>query len=166
MATAFLGNASAQLVPTASSKATFSISNFGVNTVEGSFSGMRGTVKFTKDIPAKGTIDICLPTASVDTDNEKRDDHLRSADYFDAEHYPEICFKSSGIVQTSNGFLAKGNLQMHGVIQNVAIPFTYSGQTITGTLVLKRLDYKIGEDTNTFMMGNEVEVTIVCVLEE
>lgn len=154
----------AQQIDTKASKITFEITNMKVNTVEGTFTGMKGTVKFNSSDLSNSNFDVCIDAASVDTKNKKRDDHLRTEDFFDVEKHPTICFKSSEIIKTKEGYLTKGKLTMHGVTKTVDIPFTYANETLTGKLNLNRFDYKVGEDTNTFMVDDEVELTIICKL--
>ena len=83
-------------------------------TVNGSFTGMKGEI---------------------------RDDHLRNADFFHVEEYPVISFESSAVVLTSNGYLTRGILSMHGISKEVEIPFTYEAGLFSGSLdVTARLE--------------------------
>ena len=152
-----------QTINTNTSKITFRISNLNLNTVKGTFQGFSGTVNFNPDDLANSKFDVCVDAASVNTENEKRDKHLRTEDFFEVETYPNICFKSTGITKTKEGFNTTGTLQMHGVEKEVEIPFSYSNNTLTGTLKLKRLDYGIGPSSG-FMVGKTVNLEIVCVL--
>jgi len=154
----------AQNVQTEASSVNFEISNMVVNTIEGSFSGMTGTVAFNPRRLRKASINVCVDANTVDTDNAKRDGHLRTADFFDTETYPTICFVSTDISKVNGEYLAKGTLSMHGVTRNVDVPLTYEDGTLTAKLTMNRLDYKIGVETGTAMVGNEVELTIVCVI--
>lgn len=85
------------------------------NTVEGTFGGMKGTFNFSPNDLENSNFDICIDAKTVNTGNNKRDDHLRTADFFNVEVYPEICFQASNFVKTSDGYIAKGTLKMHGV---------------------------------------------------
>ncbi|MET0299408.1 MAG: YceI family protein, partial [Flavitalea sp.] len=79
-----------QLTPVAGeSKITFKIKNLGFNT-NGSFSGITGKISFDEAKPAGAIFDVTVPAKTIDTDNNKRDNHLRSDDYFDVKNYPEI----------------------------------------------------------------------------
>lgn len=154
----------AQSIVTEKSMVNFEIGNMKFKTVEGTFSGMKGEVNFNSADISGSNFEVCIDAASVNTGNKKRDDHLRNEDFFHVDKYPTICFESTSITKNGTGFVAKGNLSMHGVTKQVEIPFTYNNNTFTGTLELKRLDYKVGESTGTFMVSNPVEMTITCVV--
>jgi len=79
--------------------------------------------------------------------------------------HPEICFRSSAVQKTPDGYLAKGELTMHGVTKAVELPFTHTDGTLTGTFTVSRLAYGVGVDTGTFTVGEEVTVTITCALK-
>lgn len=96
--------------------------------VPGHFDRFHGQVQFDpKDLPGS-SIKLVIEAASLTTGVEKRDDHLRSAEFFDAENYPEIVFESKEI-RSINGteYEAEGSLTMHGVTKNVIVPFTFLG---------------------------------------
>ncbi len=155
---------SAQNVVTEQSVVSFEISNFGVKTVKGTFTGMTGTVVFNTNEPESASINVCIDPATVNTDNAKRDAHLKNEDFFEVETYPTICYKSSSIAKTKTGYLAKGRFTMHGVTKEVEIPLTYANNTLTGEIEVDRLDFGVGPK-NTATVGNSVTLTIVCVLE-
>lgn len=160
------GLAAGQTINTEKSVVNFKIGNMGVRTVKGSFKGLTGELTFQPDkLPSSG-FNVCIKTATVDTDNKKRDDHLRTADFFDAEKYPSICFKSTEVKKSDKGYTATGKLSMHGITKEIQIPFSYKDDKLTGTLTLNRLDYKVGESTGKFMVGNEVEIIIECYIKK
>ncbi len=154
----------AQTIDARTSIVNFEISNMGLKTVEGTFSGMQGSIQFDADNLSASSFKVCINPATVDTENEKRDAHLKNEDFFDVEKYPEICFESTSIVKTNKGYMAIGKLTMHGVTRDVQIPFTYNNKTFTGKLTVNRFDYKIGEGTNTFMVGEDAKLEIICKL--
>lgn len=73
--------------------------------------------------PDSAKVTLVLDAASVDTGNPKRDDHLRTADFFDVEKFPRITFTSSKVVKTGTTVTVTGTLELHGVKQEVTIPF-------------------------------------------
>lgn len=154
----------AQEINAEKSEVSFEISNMAVRTVEGKFTGMSGTINFDPNNLEESSFSVCIDASTVNTDNEERDEHLKNEDFFDVTKYPNICFESTSIEKTEDGFLAKGKMNLHGVTLEVEIPFTYADNTFTGNLSLNRLDYKVGEETTTFMVGNEAILTIVCVV--
>jgi len=165
-ATLFLGLFSfgQQSIDQAQSKVKFEVSNMAFNTVEGTFGAMKGTVSFLPNQLGNAHINACIETATINTENAKRDEHLLTPDFFDANRYPEICFTSESIQKGSSGYIAIGNLSMHGVTRKVEIPFTYQNNTITGQLTIQRSDYQVGSD-GSFMVGQEVNIEIIAVLK-
>jgi len=153
----------AQSIDTQKSKANFIATNMKWIKVEGNFTGMKGDIKFDEADLANSSFNVCVDAASVNTDNNARDKHLRNEDFFHVEKYPEICFASTSISKTGKGFVTEGTLTMHGVSKNVSIPFTYSNGQFTGNIKVSRYDYKVGEGTGTFMVGEDVKIEIIAV---
>jgi polyisoprenoid-binding protein YceI len=110
------------------SNVTFQVKHLGIATVRGEFTEFEGTLELGDDLAsskAYGTV----KTASVDTNEAGRDEHLRSADFFDAETHPELTFESTEIVSKGDDELEiTGNLTIHGVTNEV----TFDAE-ITGT---------------------------------
>lgn len=160
----------AQIIDKTMSKVTFEIANMKVNTVEGSFGGMKGDVNFDDNNLEDASFDVTIDVASINTGIDKRDNHLRSADFFDAKKYPEIRFKSEKINKTKSGYETIGLLTIKDVTKRVKIPFTVgeaAGMTmLKGTLELKRKKYNVGEDVSTFTVGEDVDLVIYCVIKK
>ncbi len=152
----------AQTINTNKSEVNFKITGGGIFNVKGNFTGMQGDFNFNKSDLIAANFDICVDAKSVDTENEKRDTHLRSADFFAVETYPTICYKSDAVAKTKTGYSTTGALTIHGVTKTVTIPFTFKNNTFQGELEINRLDYKIGEDYGTFRVGETATVTIIC----
>ena len=153
----------AQTIDTQQSAANFTVKNMRWIEVEGNFTGMTGDINFNEADLASSSFNVCVDAASVNTDNNARDKHLRNEDFFDVEKYPEICFVSTSISQKGSGFVTKGQLTMHGVTKEVSIPFTYSNGTFKGNLKISRYDYKVGESTGTFMVSEDINLEIIAV---
>lgn len=161
-----LGTAWAQTIEATKSYVSFSISKLVVNTVEGQFTGMKGKVKFNESTPLKSSFDVCVDASTVKTDSEKRDNHLKTDDFFNVAKYPNICFKSKKVVKTDAGYSVEGSLTMIGVTKNVSIPFTYANKTLTGDFVVKRGDFNLAPSKGSLQIGEEVTLKIVCVLQD
>jgi len=153
----------AQTIDTQKSAANFTVKNMKWITVEGNFTGMTGDIKFDEADLANSSFNVCVDAATVNTDNDARDKHLRNEDFFDVEKYSNICFASTSISQKGSGFVTKGQLTMHGVTKEVSIPFTYSNGTFKGNLKISRYDYKVGESTGTFMVSENINLEIIAV---
>lgn len=153
----------------AHSKVGFGITHLMISQVEGLFSDFEVTAMATETFDdAKFSVDI--KTASIDTDNERRDNHLRSPDFFDAENYPAITFESNSFEKTGdNTFKVTGNLTIHGTTKEVTLDGKVNGiitdqrsnklkagLKLTGTI--DRLEFGVGEESAS--IGNEVEMTI------
>ncbi|KXX67678.1 YceI family protein [Flammeovirga sp. SJP92] len=147
------------------SEVKFSIDNFKIKTVTGSFKGLTGEISFDEQKLGNASMNVCIPATSINTENKKRDEHLRTEDFFDVETYPLICFESKKIEKKEEGYIVTGNLTLHGITKEITIPFNYDHQVFKGETSINRIDYKVGGNS-TFTVGNEVRLSITCKLEE
>jgi polyisoprenoid-binding protein YceI len=116
-------------------------------------------------VKVRATIDV----ASINTQNVKRDNHLRSADFFDAEKHPKITFASTSVKGKGSQLNVRGNLSMHGKTKSVTIPFKVAKgkngagvdtTTYKGKLTIDRNDFGIGTDSVAAKISLEDEVDI------
>lgn len=156
------------------SKVGFSVSHMVVSDVDGRFNDFAGTIMVDEQDPAKSSVEVTVKIVSIDTGNEKRDEHLRSADFLDAAKHPAITFKSTKVEKRGNGFAATGLLTIRGVTKTVTIPFTAAGPVqdmqgktrrgFKGHLPLNRQDYGVSWskrlDSGGLVVGDEVAVTL------
>ena len=156
---------SAQTIDAEKSVVNFKATALMVNTVERSFTGMKGVVQFDENDLSGSSFDVCINPSSVNTENEKRDDHLKNEDFFEVSKYLEICFVSTSMEKTKSGFKTIGNLTMHGITKSIEIPFTFENNTLKGAIEIKRLAFNIGEDYGNFTASKQAEVEIICVLK-
>lgn len=162
------------------SQAVFTIEHV-VGKVAGFFNAFDGTIDFDQAAPEKGTIDVSIGVASVNTGIDKRDAHLRTADFFDAEQYPNMHFVSSDIKATGDGgYEARGTLTIKDVRKQIVLPFTVLGTEkhpmpelknknvvgIEGHYAINRLDYHVGDGKfhKMGLVGDTVHITIYCEL--
>jgi polyisoprenoid-binding protein YceI len=110
----------------AHSKVGFEISHLVVSTVEGKFSDFEGTLSIDPKLD-KSKLDVSIKTASINTDNKDRDDHLRSPDFFDAAKYDKLTFKSTKVSGTPENLKVSGDLTIHGVTKPVTLDAKYTG---------------------------------------
>ena len=104
-----------QLDP-AHSNVQFSVRHLMVSNVRGTFSGVTGTVNYDPANPSAATVEATIDVNSINTNDEKRDGHLKSPDFFDAAQYPTITFKSKKVEKTGDGsFKVVGDLTIRGV---------------------------------------------------
>ena len=111
------------------SSATFSVKHAMVATVRGQFKVISGTLEIDEAHPENFTIEAQAETASIDTHDANRDAHLRSPDFFEADKYPAITFKSTKVEATGdNTYRVVGLLDMHGVQREITLDAEYAGQ--------------------------------------
>ncbi len=122
----------------AHSRVAFAVRHMMVSTARGTFNVFGGEIEYDEQNPANSKIVAQAETASIDTGQEARDQHLRSADFFDADKYPTITFVSTKIEPLGdNEYRVTGELSMHGVTR----PVTFTGQfdgPITDAFGLRR----------------------------
>ena len=109
----------------------FAVKHMVVATVKGRFQKFSGKVSYDADYPANSSIEVTIDVGSIDTDNEQRDNHLRSAEFFDAENHPNMTFKSSRVERRGDSFVAFGDLTMRGLTRPIELPFELLGP-VTG----------------------------------
>lgn len=98
----------------------FAVRHLGISTVRGHFTKLTGTIEAT-DAGALTSVDVAIDPASIDTREQKRDDHLRSADFLDAARYPTLTFRSTGVTSRGKGrYLVHGNLTLRGQTRPVS----------------------------------------------
>lgn len=100
--------------------------------VQGEFKDYDGTFSFDPAKPEAGKVDVTIQTASISTDNDMRDHHLQSADFFDAATNPTITFKSTAVAKgdSDNQYKVTGNLTMHGVTKSVVLNVDFQGADV------------------------------------
>jgi polyisoprenoid-binding protein YceI len=160
------------------SKIGFSVTHMVVAETEGKFNDYQGTVVTKSDDFNGAEVSFTAKTASVDTDNERRDGHLKSADFFDAEKYPELTFKGN-LLKDGDKYKLKGNLTMHGVTKPVEFAVTggktidtgggiKSGFKFSGTINRKDygLNWSKATPTGDLVVGDDVELNIKVELDK
>lgn len=155
----------------------FSVPIFGgLSQVKGKFMDFAITLNNDEKDITKSSVSVVIKATSINTGIEGRDRHLRNADFFDVEKFPEITFKSERIEKKGKGFIAHGPLTMHGVTKQIALPFTITGTHknpanskysvgYSAKTVLNRRDFGINysrQDNPTFVGDNiTVEIELV-----
>ena len=130
------------------STVSFKIKNLGINT-GGNISGIAANINFDKNKPDSCTIEATADANTINTDNDMRDNHLKSEDYFDVARYPTITMRSVSIKHRSgNNYTGRFNVTIKDKTKAVDVPFTYTengtaGQ-FKGNFKIKRTDFGIG----------------------
>ena len=102
------------------SSVQFSVRHLMITNVRGEFSGLKGTVEFDPAAPETAAVQASLEAATINTREAKRDDHLRSADFFDTEKHATLSFVSTALAKKGDGFLLTGDLTIRGTTKSVA----------------------------------------------
>ena len=113
---------------TAHSTVEFVVRHLMISKVRGRFAKFTGDVKLAPGSDLPQAIDVTIDAASVDTREEQRDNHLRSADFFDVEKFPNLTFASRRIEGTHDDFEAYGDLTIHGVTREVVLKGSFEGR--------------------------------------
>jgi polyisoprenoid-binding protein YceI len=137
----------------------FKVRHMGLIEVPGFFRDFTGTVEYDAKDVTKSTVNFTAKVTSVDTGVEARDKHLRTADFFEVEKFPELTFKSTSVAKKGNGWVVTGDLTMKGVTKSVTIPFDISGwlpagersgakMGIAGETTINRRDFGVNYGNN------------------
>lgn len=142
--------------------------------VDGRFRDFDGHIWLDRANPAASKVDVTIQTASIDTASENRDKHLRSADFFDAEKFPVITFKSTKVAPRGKDLYdVTGELTLHGVAKTMTVPVRHTGFLNLGkqekagfevTIPINRKDFGIvwnrTTDNGGVMLGDDVEINV------
>ena len=165
----------------AHSKVQFSISHMVISEVTGRFKDFDATLIQTNDDLSDSKLSATLKVNSISTDNEKRDGHLKSADFFDAEKFPEITFFSKSFKKSGKDtYKISGDLTMHGSTKPVVLDTKFNGEIkdpwgnmmagFKATTTVNRKDFGIvynkALETGGLLIGEDVEVAIIVEMQK
>ncbi|BCR04348.1 polyisoprenoid-binding protein [Desulfuromonas versatilis] len=164
------------------SNAQFKVQHMVITYVRGNFPDVQGTVVLDDQDITKSKVDVSITAASLDTNVEKRDNHLKSPDFFDVEKYPALTFKSKSVESNGNGELkVLGDLTIRGITREVELQVSGPTQSITdpwgntrkgaqATAKVNRKDFGMTWnktlDTGGLVVGDDVEISIEVELIE
>jgi polyisoprenoid-binding protein YceI len=152
----------------------FAVRHLMVSNVRGTFSGVKGTANYDPANPNATTVEAVIDVNTVNTNDEKRDGHLKTADFFDAARYPEMTFKSTHVVKEGDSeFKVTGDLTLHGVTKPVVLAVEdvspegkdpWGGTRIgaSAKTKIKRSDFGLNWnaaiETGGFVIGDDVKL--------
>ena len=155
-------------VDTVHSSLIFRIKHLDVGFTYGRFNDFSGKMVVDEASPAGSSVEITAQIASVDTNNAKRDQHLRSPDFFNANQFPTMTYKSTAVSKSGDEYSVQGNLTLHGVTKAVTIKMKKTGEGkdprgneligFEGTMTIKRSDF--GMDKMSQAVGDWVWITV------
>jgi polyisoprenoid-binding protein YceI len=145
----------------------FKVSHLGLSWTYGRFNDLSGTFSIDPD-PGKCNFALTIKTESLDTANQKRDEHLRSPDFFNAKQFPTIVFKTSTVKAIKDGYEVTGDFTMHGVTKSITFPLVGGRKAefpagvhrtgFTAEMTLKRSAYGITKFAEA--VGDDVHITV------
>jgi polyisoprenoid-binding protein YceI len=153
----------------------FSVSHMVVSSVEGRFHDVKGAIDIDEKDATKSSVDLLIAAGSIDTENEKRDGHLKSPDFLDVAKYPNITFKSTKVARlTKNKFKVTGDLTIRNVKKSLTLDVSLSepmtdpwGKSVRAARVegkLNRRDYGLNWnkalDKGGVLVGDEIALNI------
>ena len=160
----------------AHSAAEFKVKHMMISNVKGKFSGMSGKLTLNESDISKSSVEASIPVASLNTGDEQRDGHLKSGDFFDAEKFPAMTFKSTKVVASAPGEgKVTGDLTIHGVTKQVTFevegpsapgkdPWGNTRIGLSATAKINRKDFGLvwnaALETGGVLVGDEVALTL------
>ncbi|MGX1791513.1 YceI family protein [Microbacterium sp. NPDC055312] len=155
------------------SEVTFSVRHMMISKVRGSF-GIKNATLTAPENPLDATVDASVDVASVDTKDEGRDNHLRSADFFDVENFPTMEFVSTGARVEDGDFFVDGDLTIRGVTKPVSFEFDFGGfgtdpwgnykAGASATTVINREDFGLtwnaALETGGVLVGKDITINL------
>ncbi|AKH82526.1 hypothetical protein AA958_10140 [Streptomyces sp. CNQ-509] len=152
------------------SDVSFVVRHLGVTRVRGTFDHVEGTI-VTHEDPLQSEVTAVIRTTSVNTRNDMRDDHVRTADFLDVETYPEMTFKSTGIRVKDDVYLIDGDLTLRGVTRPVTLetevggfgPGMQEGHTVVGfsaTTEINRSDFGVTGGAAGAAVSDKIKITL------
>jgi polyisoprenoid-binding protein YceI len=162
-------------IDSAHSEINFTVRHMMISNVRGRFEKFSGNVEFVEDNPTQSTVDVQIEAASINTKESARDTHLKSADFFNAEQYPYLTFKSkkSQALDANHGRLT-GDLTIRNVTKEVVLDVEYSGQAknpwgmtsagFSAITTINRKDWgltwNVGLETGGVLVGDEIKISL------
>ncbi|AKJ06887.1 polyisoprenoid-binding protein YceI [Archangium gephyra] len=162
-------------IDSAHSGAQFSVKHMMVSNVRGAFSKVTGTANIDEKDITKSTVEAVIDATTINTNEPKRDEHLKSPDFFDTAKYPTITFKSTKVEKAGQNLKVSGDLSMHGVTKPVVLdvegftteakdPWGNTKRGGTATTKINRKDFGLGWnkvlETGGVAVGEEIAITL------
>jgi polyisoprenoid-binding protein YceI len=160
-------------IDTSHSDVSFTVRHLMVSKVRGHFAQFAGEITIADD-PLSSSVTATVELASIDTRDPGRDDHLRSADFFEVSTYPTMTYRSTAVVPTGSGYLVEGELSLHGVTRPVALDLELNGVSgdpwggqragFSATAEISRKDFgiefNIPMDGGGVVVGDKIQIAL------
>ena len=170
-----VASASTWSVDASHSNVGFKVRHMMVSNTRGQFDKFEGTVELNDKDITKSKVNVSIDAASVNTENKKRDDHLRSPDFFNVAKFPKLTFVSTKVQKAGSGLKVTGNLTIHGVTKSVVLeveeitnavkdPWGMTRRGLTASTKINRKDFGLGWnkalETGGVVVGEEVKISL------
>lgn len=156
------------------SQIEFAVKHMMITTVRGQFRGFEAEVDFDEERPERSSVVAHIDASTIETGMEARDAHLRSADFFDAETYPQLTFRSTAIAAKGDGYRIDGDLTIRGVTRPVSLEAEIGGvvpnlqggrrAAFNATTKISRkawgLEWNVALESGGFLVGDEIKISI------
>jgi len=151
------------------SSISFMISHQGISDIHGRFNDFSGTIAIDSADPSKSSFALSIPIESIDTNNVKRDEHLRAPDYFNVKQFPTMSFQSTKVKAIDGGYEVTGDLTLHGVTKPVSLTLKGGDKVVefpkgmhriglVSTFSIARSDF--GMEVEPKALGDEVSIVV------
>jgi polyisoprenoid-binding protein YceI len=151
------------------SSISFMISHVGISNIHGRFNAFSGKITIDRADPTKSSFALSIPIKSIDTNNLKRDEHLRAPDYFNAKQFPTMSFQSTNVKAVNGGYEVTGDLTLHGVTKPVSFILNGGDKVVefpkrtmrigfVSTLSIRRSDFGVNAEVKS--LGDEIPIFI------
>lgn len=146
------------------SEVQFSVRHMGVGKARGRFDTFRGEI-VAADNPLDSSVTATIDTASINTGNEERDNHVRSADFLDVANYPTMTYRSTGVRVDGDEYIVDGELTLRGVTRPVALRTELGGfgdglLGLSATTTINRGDFGVGTGTPSAVLGDKITIVL------
>ncbi len=174
LATPLAASSATYNIDTSHSLVRFSVPHLVISSVEGRFKEFSGTIEFDEKSITSSKANVTINVASIDTDEAKRDKHLRDTDFFDVAKYPEMKFSSLKFKKKGNKLLAVGTLQIKDVTKEVELDVDYKGAIVdpwgmkriafSATTQINRKDFGVSfhkvMEAGGLVVGDQIDISI------
>ena len=160
----------AQTIDVDKSYVKFSVRNMGIRDVTGTITDMQGNVDYNANQLDSSYFDVTVNVNTINTNDKKRDAHLKNEDFFETDKWQTINFKSLQITDQDSVYSVIGDLTIKDVTKKVNVPFniveTDSTITFIGGEIVNRIDYNVGVDYSNFKIGYDITIEVVCIVNK
>jgi polyisoprenoid-binding protein YceI len=165
---------------TAHTTVSFTAKHMMITKTRGIFKGVTGTIEFDEANPTGSSVAVAIPTAMIDTGMEPRDNHLRSADFFDAASFPTLTFRSTRVVRNGDRWAISGDLTIRDITRSVVLDTEHLGIVTAmdgrrhagfeATTKIKRSDWgltwNVGLEAGGFLVSDDVTIELEVAADE